>query len=119
MRAYFSKLRTGMQMVLAVPAVVLAYVIVTMILPAVVHAAIPDVVRQVLQLICPSVVPTEPIKRRRRSTGECRGKKLLSHDVTLLRGPFRAEQSQNNDGFFRRTLDGGGTARGAASPGSR
>jgi hypothetical protein len=38
-------------MLLAVPAVVLAYVLVTMILPAVVHAAVPDVVREVLKLM--------------------------------------------------------------------
>jgi hypothetical protein len=51
MRAYFSNLTPRTRMLLAVPAVVLAYVIVTMIVPAVVHAAVPDVVRQVLQLI--------------------------------------------------------------------
>lgn len=51
MRDYFSNLTPRMQILLAVPAVVLAYVIVTMILPAVVHAAVPDVVRQVLKLI--------------------------------------------------------------------
>jgi hypothetical protein len=51
MRAYFSNLKPATRMLLAIPAVVLAYVIVTMVLPAVVHAAVPDVVRQVLKLI--------------------------------------------------------------------
>ena len=38
-------------MLLAIPAVVLAYVLVTMVLPAIVHAAVPEAVRSVLRLM--------------------------------------------------------------------
>ena len=50
MRAYLANLTPKTRMLLAVPAVVLAYVIVTMVLPAIVHAAVPEVVRSVLRL---------------------------------------------------------------------
>ena len=51
MRAYLAKLAPRTRMLLAVPAVVIAYMIVTIVVPAVVHAAVPDVVRQVLKLM--------------------------------------------------------------------
>ncbi len=51
MRAYLANLTPKTRMLLAVPAVAIAYVIVTMVVPAVVHAAVPEVVRSVLRLI--------------------------------------------------------------------
>jgi hypothetical protein len=51
MRAYLAKLTPKTRMLLAVPAVVIAYMIVTIVIPAVVHAAVPEVVRSVLRLI--------------------------------------------------------------------
>lgn len=51
MRAYFANLTPTTRMLLAVPAVVLAYVLVTMVLPALVHAAVPEAVRSLLKLI--------------------------------------------------------------------
>jgi hypothetical protein len=51
MRAYLVNLTPKTRMLLAVPAIVIAYVIVTIVLPAVVHAAVPEVVRSVLRLI--------------------------------------------------------------------
>ena len=51
MRAYLAKLTPRTRMLLAVPAVVIAYMIVTIVVPAVVHAAVPDVVRSVLSLM--------------------------------------------------------------------
>jgi hypothetical protein len=51
MRAYLAKLTPTVRMLLAVPVLVIAYMIVTIVVPAVVHAAVPDVVRSVLNLI--------------------------------------------------------------------
>jgi hypothetical protein len=51
MRAYLDKLTPKTRMLLAVPAIVVAYMIVGVVLPAVVHAVVPDVVRQVLKLM--------------------------------------------------------------------
>jgi hypothetical protein len=51
MRAYLAKLTPRTRMLLAVPAIVVAYMIVTVVVPAVVHAAVPDVVRSVLKLL--------------------------------------------------------------------
>jgi hypothetical protein len=51
MRAYFAKLTPNARMLLAVPAVVIAYMVVTMAVPAVVRAVVPEVVRSVLRLI--------------------------------------------------------------------
>jgi hypothetical protein len=51
MRAYLANLTPRTRMLLAVPAIVIAYLIVTIVLPAVVHAAVPEVVRSVLRLI--------------------------------------------------------------------
>jgi hypothetical protein len=51
MRAYLAHLTPKTRMLLALPAVAIAYVIVTMVVPAVIHAAVPEVVRSVLSLI--------------------------------------------------------------------
>jgi hypothetical protein len=51
MRDYFANLKPTTRMLLAIPAVVLAYVLVTMVVPAVVHAAVPEVVRSILRLM--------------------------------------------------------------------
>ena len=51
MRAYLANLTTKARILLAVPLIAIAYVIVTMVVPAVVHAAVPEVVRSVLSLI--------------------------------------------------------------------
>ena len=51
MRAYLAKLSPKARMLLAVPLVLIAYVIVMIVVPAVVHAAVPEVVRSVLRLL--------------------------------------------------------------------
>ena len=51
MRAYFANLTPKTRMLLALPAIVIAYLIVTIVVPAAVHAAVPEVVRSVLKLI--------------------------------------------------------------------
>jgi hypothetical protein len=51
MRAYFANLTPTTRMLLAIPAVALAYVLVTMVVPAIVHAAVPEAVRSVLRLM--------------------------------------------------------------------
>jgi hypothetical protein len=51
MRAYLAKLTPRTRMLLSIPAIVIAYMIVTVVVPAVVHAAVPEVVRQVLKLM--------------------------------------------------------------------
>jgi hypothetical protein len=51
MRAYLAKLTPRTRMLLSIPAIVIAYLIVTVVVPAVVHAAVPEVVRQVLKLM--------------------------------------------------------------------
>ena len=51
MRAYLAKLSPRARMLLAVPLVLIAYMIVMIVLPAVVHAAVPEVVRSVLRLL--------------------------------------------------------------------
>jgi hypothetical protein len=51
MRAYLAKLTPTVRTLLAVPVLVIAYIVVTIVLPAVVHAAVPEVVRSVLKLI--------------------------------------------------------------------
>jgi len=50
MRAYLANLTPKTRMLLAVPAIVIAYVLVTIVVPAIVHAAVPEVVRSVLRL---------------------------------------------------------------------
>ena len=51
MRAYLAKLTPKAQVLLAVPVVVIAYMIVMIVIPALFHAVIPDVVRSVLRLL--------------------------------------------------------------------
>jgi hypothetical protein len=51
MRAYLAKLTPNVRLLLAVPVIAIAYMVVTCVLPAVVHAAVPEVVRSVLRLI--------------------------------------------------------------------
>jgi hypothetical protein len=51
MRAYLANLTPKKVMLLAVPAIAIAYPLVTMILPAIFRAVVPDVVRSVLSLI--------------------------------------------------------------------
>jgi len=51
MKAYLAKLPTGTWLLLVIPAVALAYPIATLVLPAVVRAVVPEVVRSVLSVI--------------------------------------------------------------------
>ena len=51
MRALLAKLSPRVVMLLAVPAALLAYSIGAFVLPALVHAIVPDVVRSVLSLL--------------------------------------------------------------------
>jgi hypothetical protein len=51
MRSYIANLTPKTRMLLAVPALVIAYMLVMNVIPAVVHAVVPDVVREVLRLI--------------------------------------------------------------------
>jgi hypothetical protein len=51
MRAYLANLKPKVRMLLAIPLVVIAYPVVMILLPAIVRALVPDVVRSVLSLI--------------------------------------------------------------------
>jgi hypothetical protein len=51
MRAYLANLTPRARMLLAVPIVVIAYPLLTSVLPAIARALVPDVVRSVLSLI--------------------------------------------------------------------
>jgi hypothetical protein len=51
MKAYFTNLSAGMWVLLAVPAVAVAYPLIVVVGPAVIHAVVPEVVRTVLHLI--------------------------------------------------------------------
>jgi hypothetical protein len=51
MKAYFTNLPTRIWMMLVVPAVLVAYPLMCCVVPAVVHAMVPDVVRSVLSVI--------------------------------------------------------------------
>jgi hypothetical protein len=51
MKAYFTNLSAGMWVLLAVPAVAIAYPVITVVGPAVVRAVVPEVVRTVLHLM--------------------------------------------------------------------
>jgi hypothetical protein len=51
MKAYFNNLPTKTWLLLVVPLVVLAYPIVRIVVPAVLHAVVPEVVRSVLSVI--------------------------------------------------------------------
>ena len=51
MQAYLSKLTPKARLLLALPLVAIAYPLVMIVLPAVIRAVVPDVVRTVLSLI--------------------------------------------------------------------
>ena len=51
MKAYFTNLPTRKWVLLIVPAVVIAYPVVKIVVPAVLHAVVPEVVRTVLSMI--------------------------------------------------------------------
>lgn len=51
MKAYLSNLSTKTWMLLVLPAVALAYPIATIVVPAVIRAVVPQVVRSVLSVI--------------------------------------------------------------------
>jgi hypothetical protein len=51
MRAYLATLTPKTRMLLAAPALLIAYTLVTCVLPAVVRAVVPDAVRSVLSLL--------------------------------------------------------------------
>jgi hypothetical protein len=51
MRAYFAKLTPKTRIMLAVPALVIAYTLMTCVLPALARAMVPDAVRSVLSLL--------------------------------------------------------------------
>jgi len=51
MKAYFTNLPTKTWLLLVIPAVVLAYPVVWIGVPAMVHAVVPDVVRSVLSVL--------------------------------------------------------------------
>lgn len=51
MKAYFTNLPTKVWALLVVPAVMLAYPIARIVVPAVVHAVVPEVVRTVLSVM--------------------------------------------------------------------
>jgi hypothetical protein len=51
MKAYFTNLPTRVWLLLVMPAVVIAYPVVRIVIPAVVHAVLPEAVRSVLSMI--------------------------------------------------------------------
>ncbi|HKN15803.1 MAG TPA: hypothetical protein VJX47_02590 [Candidatus Sulfotelmatobacter sp.] len=51
MRAYLAKLSPKAQVLLAIPLIVIAYPLVMILVPAIIRAIVPDVVRSVLSLI--------------------------------------------------------------------
>ena len=51
MRAYLAKLTPTARMLLALPLIAIAYPVVTCLIPAIIRAVVPDVVRSVLSLI--------------------------------------------------------------------
>jgi hypothetical protein len=51
MKRYFTNLPTKTWLMLVVPAVALAYPLVKVVVPAVVHAVVPDVIRTLLTVI--------------------------------------------------------------------
>ncbi len=51
MRAYLANLTPKTRMLLALPIVAIAYPVVTCLIPAIIRAVVPDVVRSVLSLI--------------------------------------------------------------------
>ena len=51
MRAYLAKFSPKVRMLLAIPLVLIAYPVVMILVPAMIRALVPDVVRSVLSLI--------------------------------------------------------------------
>jgi hypothetical protein len=51
MRAYFTNLPTRTWLLIVLPAVVVAYPVARMVVPAVIHAVVPEVVRSLLSVI--------------------------------------------------------------------
>jgi hypothetical protein len=51
MRAYLANLTPKTLMLLALPVIAIAYLVVTVVMPAVIHAVVPEAVRSVLSLI--------------------------------------------------------------------
>jgi len=51
MKAYLQNLPTRIWLLLVIPAVMLAYPVVRIVLPAVIHAVVPEAVRSVLSVI--------------------------------------------------------------------
>lgn len=51
MKAYFSNLPTRTWLLIVVPAAALCYPIVCTLIPAIVHAVVPDVVKNLLSLL--------------------------------------------------------------------
>jgi hypothetical protein len=51
MQGYLAKLTPKARMLVVLPLVVLAYPVVTIVVPAIIHAIVPDVVRSVLSLL--------------------------------------------------------------------
>ncbi|MFZ0774758.1 MAG: hypothetical protein WCA49_13245 [Candidatus Sulfotelmatobacter sp.] len=51
MRAYLARLTPKARMLLAIPLIGIAYPVVMIVVPAIIHAIVPDVVRSVLSLI--------------------------------------------------------------------
>ena len=51
MKAYFTNLPTKTWLLIVVPSVILAYPVGRIVLPAVLHAVVPEVVRNVLNVI--------------------------------------------------------------------
>jgi hypothetical protein len=51
MKAYFTNLPTRIWLMIVVPAVLVAYPVGRVVVPAVVHAVVPEVVRSVLHVI--------------------------------------------------------------------
>ncbi len=51
MKAYFTNLPTRIWLLVVVPAVVIAYPVIRIVLPAVLHALVPAVVRNLLSVI--------------------------------------------------------------------
>ena len=51
MKAYFTKLPMRLWLLLIVPAVMIAYPVVRIVIPAVVHELLPEAVRAVLSMI--------------------------------------------------------------------
>ncbi len=51
MQAYLAKLTPKARMLLVLPIVAIAYPVVMIVVPAIIHAIVPDVVRSVLSLL--------------------------------------------------------------------